>query len=228
MPVLKKLNPDLLKDTIVEVRFQSEFPFEILLGRAFEKLPSIGYNYRQPQRTPPNQINIQFDHQFTNGLVDLTMRPDRVIFNKSKDYPLWDVYYGEIKKIFEELKSDGLSYLRIGLRYINEFNDVNIFEKLNDDLKIKFKDYETKSTNVKTEIIDSDFRIILNVGNGYMTEPNKTISLLDIDVICDQGGKKMSHEELLSSIDNCHTKEKEIFTNLLLKEYIDTLDPEFA
>ncbi len=226
MPKLIKLNPDLLRDSIVELRFQTHFPQEFLVGSVFKKLEDIGYNHIVPLKTPPNIFNIQVENIFSNGTVSLKFQPGRIVFNKTKNYPLWGVYFKEIEKVLNVINYESLSINRVGIRYINEFQDTNIFNNLKDSLDINFSSYKTQSTNLKTEVLDKNFRIVINVGNGFI-DNERSISLLDIDVISEIQVENQSLEDLLRKIDVCHSKEKEIFENLLNKDYLESLKPEY-
>lgn len=226
MPKLIKLNPDLLRDSIVELRFQTHFPQEFLVGSVFKKLEDIGYNHKVPLKTPPNIFNIQMENIFSNGTVSLKFQPGRIVFNKTKNYPLWGVYFKEIEKVLNVINYESLSINRVGIRYINEFQDTNIFNNLKDSLDINFSSYKTQSTNLKTEVLDKNFRIVINVGNGFI-DNERSISLLDIDVISEIQVENQSLEDLLRKIDVCHSKEKEIFENLLNKDYLESLKPEY-
>ena len=45
MQIPKSIDPDFLKDTIVEIRYLSDLPYEVLIGIAYKILKNIGFDY---------------------------------------------------------------------------------------------------------------------------------------------------------------------------------------
>lgn len=221
---LKRLSPDLLKETIIEVRYTYELPYHVLAGRIYDSLLKEGFEYKNKPEIQGNTMNIPIDHVFSNEHLNVFIKPNAIIFNKQNEYPLWDNYFKSISKVINVVED--VKFQRIGLRYINEFSNVNIFDFLNDRLEIGFSKFETNLSNLKTEIKDDTFRIILNVGNVSDNEGNKT-SVLDIDVLYTLKADK-TKDQVLESIDACHSKEKEIFVDLIKSDYLKEHNAEFT
>ncbi len=234
----KKLNPDLLTDTILEVKFTSIVPFEIFIGKMYNELIVQGYNYSSPTMDalgtddPRKQITVNLNALqpvFKNEEVTIKLTPNSIIFNCAKGYIGWDKYFSVIKNVLSIINDLDLIkvYHRIGLRYINSLQNINIYDKLIDEVRIKIADYETRSTAFLTVIKDKVFNINLKVENDVkLKDQPDSVSLLDIDVyLFNEEG--IEFDQIFNLVDEAHNKEKEVFVYLLKEEFIATLNPEY-
>ena len=226
---------DLLKDSIVEIRFNSQVDFALIPGLIYSQLIEKGYTYTgavsDPFQQTTSQIIFNFgiaQPTFSNESITCRFNANALIFNCKGKYIGWKKYYLEILTLLKIV--DGIniarSYSRVGLRYINILKDTNIYEKLVEDLRINLKSHKNVATNIKTEIIDSKFKINVNLGNDFrMQDSVEKVSVIDIDVFFE--GEIKDLDTLLSILDEIHSKEKEIFFSFLKPEYIETLNPKY-
>lgn len=222
----KQLNPDCLKDTIVEIRFNTILPEELIIGKIYHILNAEGYQYvsnpNAQQIQTANKVGLSlrnFNPVFFNDVISIRPKPNSFVLNTKDNYPLWSNYYDEIKKFIElVLNSEAFSGItRIGLRYVNTFENIDIFDKVNTNLELNFEGSNNSNTSLKTEFSEGDYRIILNVGNGINLIPeNKIVSVVDIDVISEIK-ENTSISDVLEIIKEAHKIEKRLFFVKVLK-----------
>lgn len=235
MTPLKSLDPDFLKDSIIELRYISKTPFEIIVGLLYSKMTDLGYELSPSsvsEGSDPNTINLNLSYTFQKEPISCTILRRSVIFNFMGNYPKWDKYLESVTEIVKTFYQDELltSFSRIGLRFINVFEEgSNVFENVNPAVSpIEIANYKTEKTRLTTEIIDDKHRIILNIGNGYpSTKKGKVVSLLDIDVIYEKEIIQ-NMEELLDCINSNHSKEKEVFETLMNKDFLKKYNASYT
>ncbi|MCH8295053.1 TIGR04255 family protein [Candidatus Poribacteria bacterium] len=146
------------------------------------------------------------------------------------EYVGWDLFSDKIFSTLNQVRKSGVivNIERIGLRYINILEGVNLFE--NSNLTVSLKDKAlARKTNVTTEIpfdkgvskimVTSDAEAQLGGDNGRKI----CGSVIDIDVSINTG----TFDDLQEDIEYAHTVEKEAFFSILKDEYIKTLNPEY-
>lgn len=224
MQIPKSIDPDFLKDTIVEIRYLSDLPYEVLIGTAYKILKNIGFDYAahtSPSKSTLKEIIISNEHHFLRQNVRVTFKPGSLVFNFHKVYPKWDIYFKSIKEVITQIYNDEIitKILRSGLRYINFFKETNVFDIIKPNWRINLADFKTRRSNIKTELFHEDYRVIINVGNDNPMQAD--LSIIDIDVIMEKS-LGIDFDELLPIIDKSHKIEKEImFSHIVKKEYLE-------
>ena len=236
MALPKKIDSRCIKDAIVEVRYTSPFPFEILVGYIFQNLDET-YTYTNRSLSNPdfNQvdgINIRIGNQylFFNDKIKLQIQPNSFIFNCLKEYILWPDYINEIERVLVQiLKIDEIKlFTRIGVRYISEFENINFMETLNFSFTFNQPDTISKTFSFKSEFAKDDCHVILQINNllKRVDQDNTTYSQIDIDVINQNLNIDANNvETLLIEINKLHTIEKELFFGLLRADFLQSLNP---
>ncbi|MCB9297834.1 MAG: TIGR04255 family protein [Lewinellaceae bacterium] len=239
MPVLAKITPDYLRDTIVEVRYEAELPYEILKGLLYKELVDdfqllseinpLGVLHLGPQQ----QLKLGGSNalDFTDEKIKIRVHEERIIFNSLDAYPGWKDYFPVIKRVLDRLNKAGYikRFSRVGIRYISEFQNILIFDHLRMDLNFAFTGQHAHNTSVRTELIENGARVVLNlVNNAKRTPPHQDdfFSIIDIDVI-GEPSQQANMEEFFEHIDQLHSVEKDFFVRILKKEFLDTLNPEY-
>jgi len=226
------IDPDLLKDSIVEIRFNSDLDFALVPGLVYHSLIKNGYQYNSGIINPiaqPNQFVFNLAQPtFVNEFITCRITGNSLIYNFKTKYIGWKKYYSEITdflRIIEDLQIVR-TYSRIGLRYINILRETNVYEKLIDELRVNLKSLQNVATNIKTEIVHPEFKINVNLGNDFrLPEPNEKVSVIDIDVFLEKEINKL--DELLTILDHIHTAETEVFFTVLKPEFVQTLKPNY-
>lgn len=243
MNVPKKINPDNLKDSIVQILFNSEIHSAIFLG-AFNQLFSDNFTFivTQPKRKEiklPDNEGILLE-PIENGFfldksekIKIDVSSNAIVFNSYKEYVLWDNYYPVIKNTIEKLFSNNMikEVTRIGIRYISQFQDIDLIDSLNINFSIQGLNNNYESTQIRTEYLENEYKIILTLINKINqlqkeVSLNSKVSIIDIDVI--QITKTLNNSKLtLDAIINGHDKQKLIFFSLLKPNFLESLNPEY-
>ncbi len=139
MQIPVKINPDRIRDSIIQVFFQADIPFEPLIGFCYMALEKSGWKYtnRQPLAEPQKGLVIELapvsQHFFVKDHIRLQLFPNQSFaFNCINKYIGWKAYSTYIESVIKELSSTGhFSYFtRIGIRYISEFATFDILAKV--------------------------------------------------------------------------------------------------
>ena len=239
MPVLVKITPDYLRDTIVEIRYEAELPYDILKGLLYKELVSdfqllskinpLGVFQLGPQQQLKLGGSDVLD--FTDEKIKIRIHEERIIFNSLGAYPGWNNYFPVIQGVLKKLNKAGYikRFQRVGIRYISEFPNIFIFDQLRMNLNFGFTEEPTRNTSVRTELVEDGARVVLNLVNNARRKPphqDDFFSIIDIDVL-GEPPKMASLEEFFEHIDRLHSIEKDFFLGVLKKEFLDTLNPEY-
>lgn len=247
MEIPKKISPDNIKDSIIEIKYLSNTPFEILLGLIFKSIDDT-YKYtnrplsrnQNANNTLPNfnqGITLAFNSPclFYNDKIKVNFQPNSIVINCLDQYLGWEIYLNEIKKIIHQISkvNEIQFYTCIGLRYISQYHNKDLKDIVNFNFSIGIKDLNSNSYSFSSEFIKNECSVILNLHSkiptssfGNEEESIISISTIDIDVINDK--KKVSSiDELIILIDTCHASEKEIFFNILNEDFLKTLNPQY-
>lgn len=244
MRVPVKITPDRIRDSIVQIFFQSSVPFDALIGVFYTTLINSGWKYANKANHPlePNKLVIEFtanpQHFFIKEKVRFQLFPNQsIVFNCTNHYIGWANYSKYINEVLTELFKTNYftNFTRIGIRYISEFANLDILEKV--DVKIDVPFFKNVVSNSSHRISFEEGNIIktVNIASKIPANTNLTgqkeqvnyISILDIDVV----KKNLLVKDLsmlLDEINKLHTIEKEIFFGLLSEEFLQTLNPEYT
>ncbi|MGH2646772.1 MAG: hypothetical protein ACRDE8_04360, partial [Ginsengibacter sp.] len=96
MELPKIIHPDNLKEAVVEVKYDSETPFEVLIGNFFDAFDET-YNYtnrplnqQKNFRPPINQgltIQVGSISILYNEVISILIQPNSFVFNVIASYP---------------------------------------------------------------------------------------------------------------------------------------------
>lgn len=248
LQIPKKITPDNIKDSIVEVQYNSTFPFEITVGKVYSVLtPEYEYINEPVPLNFPNQLKhsgIKFEvvsqNHFVNKDIKIQLSPNSIVFNCLTNYIDWENYFPQIKKILDLIQKEKVvhSYTRVGIRYINQY--VNV--ELNNISQFKFSFGMTDVTS-QSYSFSSDFRykdclvkinlhskipVIVPDNEGPSQTKLEQISQIDVDVIRQnlriQGD---DNESIFKEINEAHSCEKEVFFSLINPDYLEKVKPQY-
>lgn len=243
MKLPKIINPDRIKDSIVEVKFLSEFPFEVCIGLIFQSLddsykytnrPTFGQK-NNSQTDGASEIKLEFGFPqsiFFNDKIKIEIQPNSIIFNCIDKYLTWGLYKPEITRVLDQIfKSNVItSFNRVGVRYISEYPDRDIKEITKFDFSFGMPDVLSDNYAFRSEYKKSDCRIIINLKGKYPMLNNdstkKIISSIDVDVIKESLSVN-NLTNLYDVIEELHTMEKTTFFSLLKEEFLTSLNPKY-
>ncbi|MBK7695136.1 MAG: TIGR04255 family protein [Saprospiraceae bacterium] len=240
-----KITPDRIKSAIVEIKYTSKLPFEVIIG-LFYKILDDTYNYTnrpiqhiKVEEGPEIPLGIQ--HIFYNNKIHLHLQPGSLVFNGiQKDansnifnYIGWDNYMPEILKILNEIKDQDIleNYIRIGIRYNSEYPEIDIRTSTKFNFTFGLPEIISNKFSFSSEFIHNEHRVILQLLNKNNTsDPNniKATSVIDIDIIKENLNiNKNDFEQLIPIITKAHDLEKEIFFKLLQPDFFNSLNPTY-
>jgi uncharacterized protein (TIGR04255 family) len=229
----KKITPDPIIDSVIELRFQTIFKKEEIISRFYNRLNSDFPFFREQQQ----QILIgTFKPEYLTKISiqnkDFTVSfgSNVVVFGNAGGYKGWSLFSKMIYQYTEVLVKEGLigKIDRIGIRYVNFFKDVLLLSS-NTNLKINFgnkQDYsENKNTQIRTELSKGKFGFNLVMADN-VAHNSSLGSILDIDAYVDKIEAPFS-EKIIQLIEEAHVEEKQLFYGLLKPEFIEKFKPEY-
>lgn len=241
MSLPKKITQDFLRDSIVEINYTSDIMFELYVGVLYKELIK---DFTLEKKLAQNSI-FRFDNTgFSLGTPNavftflqddfvLQIKPGSFVFNTNSEYSGWKKYYPFIKKTLRRIfKNENIkSVNRVGVRYISEFPNVEIFGKLRGKLEPLKQNSDLKNTTFRTEFLENTQTVVVNLANNVQRnagfEDSDFYSLIDIDVY-ERFSDTDDLKYIFSKIDALHATEKDVFFDKLLdKEYVATLNPEY-
>lgn len=229
----ERIEPDAILEALVEFRFEhTELP-ELVLGRLLDLSLWEGYTQMrlptadipQPLREADPQLRYQplVELRKGDGTRVAKIGGHVMSYHITGPYPGWAVYREEIGTILRaalaKLKSPHLS--RIGFRYINvlhpEKHHIRNLADTNVDLKVG-----------NAQLIDSVMVHYIRSGEHYATTvriatpdlvagnvPPGYAILCDIDVATNAESVIGNYDQVMSWIEEAHTREKSEFFSLL-------------
>lgn len=239
-----KISPDHIKQSIVEISYESDIPYEILLGIIFQSLDK-SYNYTsyplQSNEVLKNEIylNIGVQNLFFTSKIKFQIYPHSILFNCVESYIGWDEYKAEIVRALEQISiiKEINKFTRVGIRYISEYPEIEITKCTKFDFTFGIPEIKSDTYSFRSEFLWEDINVVLNLQHlvPKRTVANsqnenvivvKPISTIDINVIS-EGLQIDNLDDLLKVIERNHSKEKEVFFNLLNTEYLASLTPVY-
>ncbi|MDR1883360.1 MAG: TIGR04255 family protein [Prevotella sp.] len=232
----------------MEIRYVSSIPRELMLGVALSSLAPIGFVYTPVPASNSSGFNISLGQNqqiavgiggngggfFTKDKIRIQLVDNLIVFNCVADnYVGWDLYFNEIVAVIEQLSTkQAIKFFnRIGIRYISEFKDVEIFKNLKGSI-----DVEKTGLNLRNAILRltdesgnmKTFVTLTNKGKRILPQTQQIIdaSLVDINVY--ENFDLISDINLLKvKLNTLHSKQKDTFFSLISDNFIQTLNPEY-
>ncbi len=236
----KKIDDESLKDAVVEFRYVADLPPHLLWGILFQSLPE-GFALT-PETKSPMLLSFGKDapigikshaNTYVHNSIRLHITENALIFNIIGPYAGWTPYFEVIQKTIRALTGPGkiIACSRVGLRYISEFPNLKIFEKIGAKCKLERPGWEgQRNTVFKTEIWSQENIIVINLANQVVrnpAQPDHFFSLVDIDVFHNFDTPEQNTENLLRRTDELHALEKTTFFGLLTDEFLTSLNPQY-
>lgn len=244
MKLLKKITPDPILESVVEIRLTSPYPSEVILGMLFnqfkadfpeiKKLPILQLPEAIRQKDPDLIYKPYYQILSKDGLIlqigqyviGLVNRPANI-----GQYVGWEEgFFPRITEIFKKIIELGIieNLERVGIRYINFFA-FDIYDKIR--LKVSLDGYDLKTSNklIRNEMQIKDFQTIMQISNrAEIAKSGVKVSgsIIDIDTFLSKDAG-LTENNLFDKIDLGHKIEKELFQNLLDQAFLTTLNPDY-
>ncbi len=230
-----EITPCPIVSVVLEIKFipkENIIP-EAVFGIIYNSIKDKYKNYRPlpilniPEYIRKNDLSLKFNphYQLQNDNIILQLGPN-VILITSEKYISWDLFFKEICSFFNELKNINIlsSVIRIGLRYINFFENQNIFDNIHLDVNFASKKLNSKIV-FRTDIENDNYLNIVQIADNIILN-NKKGSIIDIDTNTNNElTENIFFEKYIEIIQEFHLSEKKIFFELLKEEFLIKLNP---
>jgi uncharacterized protein (TIGR04255 family) len=234
----KRISPDPIVDSVVELRFTNAVPSEAVFGMVFSRIKSEFPEFRNlPVAQLPAEIrerdnNLKFSptHESRSGGYVFRVGAHVLSLANPDEYLGWDKYSARLKTILEAVESSGVveRFTRLGVRYIDLF-ELDIFEKVKLSITQNGQPFEAKQKVFSALVKNGKFDTNLRIANNQdirVKSVQKSGAIIDSDTFCElPDGTEFTG--LFDLIDECHQAAKSIFFSLLRDEFLDTLNPEY-
>ena len=242
MQIPNKITPCPILEAIVEIRFDPESPDDAIFGIIYNQFKeSFPKTEKLPILQIPDQIrsrdpNLIYKPHYKLIKENFVVQVGPRIFSlvNIKGYSGWDKFSQEIKEVFELLSKLQVikEIKRLGLRYVNLFENLNIYEKSNLKLALKDEAIVEYPINLTARIPSNEFvnqLVMVNHANVAVDNVTYAGSLIDIDTNLEPfpESAKTNLYEFMDIIERAHEEEKKLFFSLLEEDYLKTLNPEY-
>ena len=234
----KKITPCPIVEVILEIRFRTEVPEDAVFGLLynsvkkdfsdFESLPILGIPAKIRMQDESLRYSAHYRAKKDNFLLQIS--PRAITISNVEGYVGWASFFEKITEIYNQIMETGIiqDIERVGLRYINVFKDINVFEKSNIIVSLKNENI-IERTEVTTHIPSKHGICILKMISRseiqFGDNSEKTFgSVVDIDAVVDHEHFK---DDVMKSINYAHDIEKKLFYTILSDTYLDTLKAEY-
>lgn len=221
-------------DTVVEIRFRTDIFSNAIFGIIYnefkadypiiEKLPIL----QIPEQLRDIDPNFKFKphYKISNDLLTIQIGPEVIAIGSKIPYVGWTDYSKNIYQFLKQLfdKKIITEVLRLGVRYVNFFERIDIFPELNFGLKIIGNEHNCKNTIIRTELDRGEWSNSIQVANNVSQNEGIIGSILDIDTFKVYSGDKFV-SNYKKEIENAHKIEKSLFFELLSDNFLQSLKP---
>ena len=244
MNLPKKIHPDNLVETIVEIRMRPVCAPELWAGMVSSHLLSIGYKF-----LPIPQVSVSFspegksDAKFQKTFPDCSgvfvkenirfmMQRNCLTFNCNLGkYVGWDIYSVEIEQVMKAVQGSGITkvFNRTELRYISEYIDIPILDKIKGIIDVGEAGLGLNRQELKLSKIEENVKVFVSLTNLNKRKTPKgeyKSSLFDVNVY-ENFVESESISVVINSLNKVHQIEKETFFGLLKDDFVKLLNPEY-
>jgi uncharacterized protein (TIGR04255 family) len=243
----KRIIPCPIANATVEFRFLTEWNVERLRDEVYsrikdqyaspEALPIVQLPPEILQQDQDNVLRYQPYYKFTGQSLTLTLQvgPRMVSVSNSTPYLGWAAFYLHCLEAWDVVYQLGIvqEIERLGLRYMNIFEDIDIFSKIHVSpaLTMEQPEFMQGASYIRTFLRREAFGCLLQVSNELMevqpteVRQQRRASLIDLDVSLEKA--YVQRDTIAQTLESAHTIEKKLFFGLLQPEFLKTLNPEY-
>lgn len=234
-----RISPCPILEAVLEIRFVTAADWTLLPGLLYTQIKD---RYPKSEKLPIAEMPEEFLRSIPNLVHAPRMRfhgegffvqlgPRVVSLLSHGEYPGWQATKKELSWLLERLELAGFVHEgeRLGLRYIDFFQDEDIFSQLVLDVRSGGESVSGVEMNFATVFRRGDFtsRLVLNNG-AMMTRGNEMVSgsILDLDVWLEASEFDV-FDNAAQRFEEAHRCNKEIFFGLLRTDFLDSLAPQY-
>ena len=239
MELPTRIEPDPVKEALVEIRFLPSPPTDAVFGVLYEKfedqypevekLPVL----QLPEKVREEEYRFKPHYRLPGEPYMLQLGPRVVSIVNRGEYQGWQDFSSAVLNILDGVQGAGVveEVLRFGVRYTNFF-EANIFEELQLDIQSGERDLVGDETYLKT-LMDHDDGCgsVLQIANSAQFQdddnPPSQGSVIDIDTFSNDFSGRKFFEEVEQLLDSAHNHEKSLFFGLLTDKFLESLNPQY-
>jgi len=236
----KKITPCPIIESIIEIRFDSAIPPDAIFGVVYNSFNKVFPN--KPENLPILQIPAQIrnndpnllykpHYRLSNDTFLFLVGPKSISLINKGEYVGWSIFSPKIVECFQKIKEIQIikNTKRFGLRYINFFEKLNIYNEMNLKLSLNEDSLTGNKTVIRTSLPKGEFTSRLQISNDSKIEHNDTKkhgSIIDIDLYLEEDGSSII-DRFDSILEDAHNREKEIFFSFFKEEFLKKFNPEY-
>jgi uncharacterized protein (TIGR04255 family) len=238
--VPSQITPDPILESLLELKFETSIPQDAVFGIVYNALSEIfsGKVENLPTLQIPSDIrdqdlNLRYKpvHRIKCNNFILQIGPRVIVVSNIRQYQGWKAFSDVIIEVFQKFNKLKIvsSWIDYTLRYINFF-EFNILEQSNISLSVGDPARNYNHAQITTEIEEGGFIHNLKIlNNATVTFDDKQLfgSIIDISTY-----KKLTGVNLGTTfkkmLTQSHALEKKIFFDLLKKDYVARLNPQYS
>ena len=208
MQLPKKINPDNLIETIVEIRMNPKCPPELWAGMISANIQTLGYKY-----VPSPQLSVRLDK---NGKMAVSLE-------KGKENTTYGVFIKEHIRFV--MQGNSLSFNCNMGHYVGW----NVYQKEIGNVIKALQDCVI-AQEIKLNRTDGNMKVFVSIINKAKRKSvngeERESSLFDVNIY-ENFKESSSVEFIIGALNKIHKIEKETFFGLLTDKFIESLNPEY-
>lgn len=235
----KKITPDPIIDAVVEFRYESKIPPAAITGVLYahikDKYPSL---QSLPIINIPEEVrrvdpNLKFHPHYLAQTQNyrLNVGPQVISLSNTGAYHGWkDGFFPAITDLLKSLETSGIvsRFLRLGVRYI-DFFESDVYDNINLSVQLHGNPLNALQSTFSALFNKGPFQTRLHVANNVSANVQGTLkagSVIDTDTFFEPTGG-FDFNGLNKVVDECHEESVQFFFDLLKKEFLESLHPEY-
>lgn len=239
MNLPRKIEPCPIADYIVEMRFSTEIPKGAVFGIVYN---SLKHEFNSVQNLPITQLPEQLRnsdpdlkykpyYRMSDGNFTVQIGPNVFTLSSPIPYIGWKDFSEKIIQSFNIIYQLNIikRVERLGLRVVNFFDDIDIFDNIELTMKINDEKAALINSTIRIQIkSEREFNSTLQLSNnarGGNEQERVRGSVIDIDTFKFYPDTNNFFDDFYAEINIGHDIEKELFFSLLKKEYLKSLNP---
>ena len=234
-----KIENDGLRETIVAVKFSTEYNLSKIESVVKEYLDGIPHTHFEKLETRKVDVEIENSPDkdsgffYSDGQYKVVVKNDQVAFNCVSVYTGWNKYFKFILGCMEYL-GDFIKGNYVVVRYVSSYPDLSLASFLDGNI-----DYTHLNNIIKEQIHRIECNLINENGLSYgvgiirlfdnVIFQNRKQSIVDVEIqSTDFSAADNNFETMIGFINDGHLFEKKLFYSLLTKEFVDSKNPVYA
>ena len=178
----KKISPDPLLSSTVELRFTSDLSSEetltLLRPKYIDEFPKLSERGIATQKSNRPELEYIAEYILSGKDYHIFLDKNVIAFENIGEYHLWDSYYDMIKEKLKIL-ADTIpikSIQRVGLRYVSFFPTTDKFSKvLKFNFNVPIEGYKLENELFRTLLCRDNSKLLLNLAKNVQIERNLSL-----------------------------------------------------